>query len=518
MIPDTRRFPLKIRVPIVVGAAIFVLAALVPPVANAATPKCFGKTATIVSSKATINGTNRSDVIFSTARSGFNQIDGKGGNDLICGGNEFDFISGGPGHDKLRGRGDLDFLVGGTGDDHLYADAKDGGNADDVWYQDVPNAVDVNLQTGRATGEGTDTLHGIDGVFGSQFDDTITGDDRTNFIWGNGGNDTIMGGGGLDLIDPGDGNDTSDGGTGTDDLDIYYVSGATGPTQVDLAKGTATGAGIGTDSLTDMENVVGSNYNDLIDGDEQSNILFGGPGNDSLNGRAGFDYASYWFAAGRVEANLQTMVSSGDPVISTDDQGNQTDLGEGKDAFQQIEGLLGTIEFDDRLVGDDKANYLDGDGGNDTISAGAGNDWIVGGLGNDTVDGGDGTNDFWDYYGSEGLTVDLSAGTISSLSLQMTIKGVESVAGADKRDIFIGDVVDNTFYGWGGNDTFTTGEGNDKIDGGAGDDSADPGPGADACWSLESLTGGCETLLGEPVPQHPLQVEASAVAALRRNF
>lgn len=503
------------------GAAIFVLAALVPPVAQAATPKCFGKKATIVSSKATINGTNGNDVIFSKARSGFNRIDGKGGADLICGGNRFDFISGGPGNDKLRGRGDLDFLAGGPGNDHLYADENDGDNADDVWYQDVANAVNVNLETGRATGEGTDILHGIDGVFGSQFDDTLTGDDRTNFIWGNGGNDTITGGAGLDLIDPGDGNDTSDGGTdpGGDDLDIYYVSGATGPATVDLEAGTSSGEGIGTDTLTDFENVVGGNFDDTISGDGQSNILFGGRGNDALDGRTGFDYASYWFAEGAVDASLQTKSSTGAPVPSTDEAGNPIDLGEGNDTFRDMEGLLGSIGFDDSLAGDNGNNYLDGDGGNDDIAAGGGDDWIVGGLGNDKVDGGAGTNDFWDYYGAEGLVVNLVSGTIQSASMDVTVTGVESVAGADKRDTFIGDGADNRFYGWGGNDTFAGGAGDDQIDGGAGtNDTAEPGEGSDTCAFIEAVNGDCETVLETAIPQHPLQQEASAVAALRRNF
>src|SRR5688500_9521605 len=185
-----------------------------PAAAVARVPKCFGKKATIVSSKATINGTRKDDVIVSKSRNGFNVINGLGGNDLICGGSEFDFIQGGKGNDKLRGNGNGDFLAGDAGNDHLYGDSRDGGSADDAWYQFAAGPVEINFPAGRTTGQGTDTLHNLDGAFGSEFDDKITGDGNTNFFWGNGGNDTIDGGAGLDLITPGAGDDKVDGGAG----------------------------------------------------------------------------------------------------------------------------------------------------------------------------------------------------------------------------------------------------------------------------------------------------------------
>lgn len=513
---------LKTRAPIAVTAVMFVLAALAPSVAMAATPKCFGKKATIVSNKSQIDGTKKDDVIVSKSRSALNFIDGKGGNDLICGGPEFDFIFGGPGNDKSRGNGGIDFHSGDAGNDHFYADKNDGGQADDAYYQFSPTAVNVNMQTGRATGQGTDTLHGMDGVFGSHHDDTITGDGGTNFIWGNGGNDVINGGAGLDLIDPGDGDDTSNGGTESnpaEDIDIYYVSGATGPAQVDLQAGTSSGEGVGSDTLADFENVVGGNYDDELSGDDGSNILFGGPGDDSLNGRGGFDYASYWFAAGRVNANLQTNSSTSDPVPNPDPvEGEPADVGEGSDTYQQIEGLLGSIEHNDTLTGDNQGNYLDGDGGTDAVSAGGGDDWIVGGNGsNEQVDGGAGS-DFWDYFGTDALNVNLVSGSITGASLgTVQVTGVESVAGADQDDTFIGDANVNMFYGWGGNDTFLGGAGNDMINGGAGTaDDANPQEGDDTCESIEVWSGTCE--ITDVVPLPSLSTAASVIETLRRNF
>ena len=73
-------------------------------------------------------------------------------------------------------------------------------------------AVVVNLGAGTATGDGHDTLQGIDDVVGSAFNDTISGDEGTNRIDGGPGNDNLdgaAGGGG----DP----DQGFGGPGADD-------------------------------------------------------------------------------------------------------------------------------------------------------------------------------------------------------------------------------------------------------------------------------------------------------------
>jgi Ca2+-binding RTX toxin-like protein len=85
-----------------------------------------------------------------------------------------------------------------------------GGN-DTVDYSNSDAAVTVDLSTntvsgGYATG---DTISGIENVFGSKFNDTLTGNSGDNKLYGFDGDDTIHGG---------DGKDTLDGGTGTDHL------------------------------------------------------------------------------------------------------------------------------------------------------------------------------------------------------------------------------------------------------------------------------------------------------------
>ena len=58
---------------------------------------------------------------------------------------------------------------------------------------------------------------------------------------------------------------------------------------MDLQAGTAKGQGSGDDTLTAVENVVGTAFNDTISGDATDNKLEGGKGDDVLRGRGGDD-------------------------------------------------------------------------------------------------------------------------------------------------------------------------------------------------------------------------------------
>jgi Ca2+-binding RTX toxin-like protein len=57
---------------------------------------------------------------------------------------------------------------------------------------------------------------------------------------------------------------------------------------IDLAKGRAT-HGDFTTKLIDVENVIGSPFDDTIKGNSASNMIFGNEGNDTLFGRGGKD-------------------------------------------------------------------------------------------------------------------------------------------------------------------------------------------------------------------------------------
>ena len=79
--------------------------------------------------------------------------------------------------------------------------AFDGGlGTDTVSYSAATGPVTVNLSTGTATGDGTDTLTNIENVTGSSYADTITGDSGANVLYGGGGADLLYGGSGADTF------------------------------------------------------------------------------------------------------------------------------------------------------------------------------------------------------------------------------------------------------------------------------------------------------------------------------
>ena len=84
----------------------------------------------------------------------------------------------------------------------------------------------IGANGGDAT---NDVLTSFEGIIGSQFDDTLTGDANANEISGGSGNDYINGKGGADILDGGDGNDT-----------LTYFTSSSGVV-VDLVNGIGTG-------------------------------------------------------------------------------------------------------------------------------------------------------------------------------------------------------------------------------------------------------------------------------------
>lgn len=156
-----------------------------------------------------------------------NVITGGNGNDILDGdpgvgdaealtGRGSDEIYGGGGNDILKGHGELSHLNGGDGFDIIsYAGSS------------VPYDIDLSLgqanNTNRNPGDPYDVpyidyLTSIEGVFGGEAGDIISGNSGSNRLYGNGGNDLIKGGAGNDLLDGGNGNDILDGGNGDDVL------------------------------------------------------------------------------------------------------------------------------------------------------------------------------------------------------------------------------------------------------------------------------------------------------------
>jgi Ca2+-binding RTX toxin-like protein len=364
--------------------------------------------------------------VVGTGNSGGNHITGTFGNNILAGLGGADTIDGGLGTDiatyaasaaavnvslatgsGFGGDADgdilngIEWLVGSAYNDTLAGDAGDnsltgGGGTDTVSYEHAALGVTVTLAaTGPqdTIGAGIDKLSGFENITGSASDDTLTGNQLTNVLIGGAGNDTLEGGGGADTLiggTPGGplaaANAASTNAPWESDTATYAASAAA--VNVSLATGKGQGGDAKGDTLIDIENLTGSDFNDVLTGNGQGNVLIGGTGDDSLaggagddtleggignnllNGGDGVDTASYEHAGSGVTVNLTIATA-------------QNTGGAGNDRLASIENVTGSAHGD-TLTGNQLANVLIGGAGNDTIDGGAGNDTLRGDTGTNT--------------------------------------------------------------------------------------------------------------------------------------
>ncbi|ALQ02191.1 retention module-containing protein [Pseudomonas brassicacearum] len=144
-------------------------------------------------------------------------------------------------------------------------------------------AVDISYQAGHTL---TGTV-GDDVLLAGNGDNILNAGDGNDILSAGSGNNTLHGGAGNDLLYSGAGNDLLDGGTGNDTASYAHASAGVTVNLGLLAAQNTVGAG--TDTLTGIENLVGSNFNDTLTGDGASNRINGGLGHDVLNGGGGDD-------------------------------------------------------------------------------------------------------------------------------------------------------------------------------------------------------------------------------------
>ena len=336
-------------------------------------------------------------------------IDVSGSGVLAVTGTNFDdaiYTADDPSHaDSLiyHGLGGNDEMWGGLGDDSM-----DGGAGDDIMhgqggrdtasYHDAAAGVTVTLlnqlTAQNTVGAGSDWLDGFANLAGSKFADTLIGDDGSNELSGRGGadhlsagmgDDTVRGGKGDDIVRANDGNDTAYGGNGNDTMfggegdDILdggrgndTINGHGTPADgfdtagyltahrgvyVSLAiVGAQDTIGAGPDTLLNIDNLVGSNFDDILSSSAGGSTLSGMVGNDTLNGGVGADtlFGGGGFDTLNGGGGLDTLVGgTGDDNMSggVDEDTFAFADGFGHDTIQNFDISLDSLLFDSGISG-----------------------------------------------------------------------------------------------------------------------------------------------------------------------
>ncbi|MCA9246462.1 MAG: hypothetical protein KDA42_05080 [Planctomycetales bacterium] len=255
-------------------------------------------------------------------------LEGGDMDDIIFGGAQMDVLKGQGGDDYLDGEAGPDEIRGGGGDDTVIADAEDtdagktlagGGGTDKIDFSGSGPGVGF-MWMGCSMDGINYKNNGFERIVGSKYDDLIdnsaftSGDLR---VWARAGDDVILSSPGADLIDGQAGNDW-----------ISYEKAASG-VNVDLTLTVQSdpGSEADGDELRSIENLTGSEFDDVLTGDNGDNAIKGLKGRDDLFGGRG----------------------------------------------------------DDILLGGDQGDRLFGELGNDYLDGGAGRDRIYGGTGVDTA-------------------------------------------------------------------------------------------------------------------------------------
>ncbi len=321
-----------------------------PATCQGATPTVFG-----TAHDDTITGTAGDDVI--VAGEGEDVINSRGGNDRICADEGNDTVNGGTGNDTVFGGPESDTILGGAGEDLLLGN-QGGGDLDDVG----------------------DTINGGAG------DDHIDG-------WV--GNDRLIGGEDNDFL------------IGAAGIDIAEYGSSPSAVVVNL-NGSSSSGGHGRDNFSEVENLLGSAFDDALTGDAGPNQLYGQVGDDTLRGLGGNDELVGGADADTLVPGLGDDIVNGGPQVdlvgyATSPAGVVVNLatgtatGEGTDALTAVEDVNGS-PHDDQIDGNVRVNVLAGGAGEDIILGKGQDDRLVGGSGNDLVRGGPG-DDF--LQGSE---------------------------------------------------------------------------------------------------------------------
>lgn len=418
-----------------------------------------------------------SDFIFSTDTTGSTLV-GSNQSDDLFGGLGDDTIEGGDGDDGLFGGLGSDVVLGGAGDDYMVLassvsgdlDNHSGGDGQDILdFQNFAAAVWIDLEYAGAsdiwTRDNTNVTSGtwrpisavdtVEVFIGTAFDD---------FFQGDGGEQVFIYTGGQDRYD---GRDGLDDGVGFNlfgsavwvDLEYGGFYEAYTRDGTDVNSGTWRAIA----SVENIEQLLGTQFDDKLFGDAQDNTFGFSEGQDQFDGRGGSDTADFSFfdsslSAGSPAAVWVDLEYSGFYEAYTRDN---TDVNSGTwraiASLEDIENLTGTFA-DDKMWGDSENNTFTYVGGQDEYDGRVGTDTSDFSLFESAVWVNLNYGGFYEAYTRDGT--DVNSGAWRAIA---SLEDIENVGGSAFDDKLFGDASVNELNGNTGNDELTGNGGLDEF-------------------------------------------------------
>ena len=335
-------------------------------------------------------------------------IDGLGGNDKLFGFGGNDVINGGDGNDDLHGGTGADTMTGGLGNDNYDVD-----DAGDLVIELAGGGSDlVFTSINYALPSNVERLAVYDPS--STLGLTLTGNALDNEIIGGNGNDTLIGGGGRDFMRGGAGDDT------------YIVDSLD-----DVAAETSTG---GYDT-----------------------VLFAGATSSTFH--SSYDYS------------LTRFISPFPSIVLPDQSNGIEHLGVFDQSSTNAVSLRGSI-YDDLVTGNNGANLLEGQAGNDTLIGYGGDDvYFIGEAGDVVIEDANAGYDTVFIGRNTQDRYNTPVPTITRYTLGDNVERLVATGYDAKTGLTLtGNALDNEILDNAGNSLIDGGAGSDKLTGNGGND------------------------------------------------
>ena len=448
-------------------------------------------------------------------------LDGTGGDDVLTGTAGPDTLSGGAGNDTLTGLAGDDDLRGGTGNDALSGGAGDdtlqGGSGDD----EMGGGSGNDILRGQ---DGSDFLSGEagnDDLFGGNDDDLLDGGADDDRLFGEAGNDVLIGGAGTNVLFGAGGDDlffvdslglnTVNGGNGSDTvrsrselflvadfssddpqsgLQFFYQNTGTDGETVEVPAFTTSGVERieqfdSSGSSLQRVWLLGSASGDIIDASGETSAgvqVLAGDGNDTVTGGTVLNFLYGGAGDDRLEGNGALTfffedVAGSDQIIGSGAFDRITILGDSAGtAAQAIDvsdtaivngaGDITTLANIDQIIIEAQsgaADTLDASeavSANVTLEGGGGNDLLIGGGGasSNTLVGGSGADEMRATGSAQtrfdfATLADMDGDTIFNFNGQSSLDFFQADAAGDPLPTFVGT---SAFSGQAGEVRFNT--------------------------------------------------------------